>query len=170
MWNVFFAASVYSAALVCVLGLVVADWFLRNVVSGFLRNILATHATFSSTIHELFGIRAPVAFRNEAIPAHRKKILKNVGPIFRRNFAPLSSVAVRPAQRGLPVEPVDFTEGLLAIGTGLALVPIVDHVPAHAVGFDLRQTFLSAISTLGPARALDRDECGACRTPLRGRR
>jgi hypothetical protein len=65
---------------------------------------------------------------------------------------------------------VDFTEGLLAIGTGLALVPIVDHVPAHAVGFDLRQTFLSAISTLGPARALDRDECGACRTPLRGRR
>jgi hypothetical protein len=53
--------------------------------------------------------------------------------------------------------PVDFMEGLLAIGTGLALVPIVDHVSDHAtfrVGFNLREAFLSAILALRPTRAL----------------
>jgi hypothetical protein len=119
---------------------VAADWFLRNILRWFLRNILATHATFPSDIHELFGTLAPVVFRDEATPAHRKEVLKNSGPIFRRNLAPLRGVAVRAEESGLPVVPVDFTEGLLAIGTELALVLIVDHVPEHAtfrVGFDL---------------------------------
>ena len=90
----------------------------------------------------------PVVFRDEAIPAHWKEILKNGGQIFRRNFAPLRGVAVRAKKSGLAVMPVDFMEGLLAIGTGLALVPIVDHVPDHAtfrVGFNLREACLSAI-------------------------
>jgi hypothetical protein len=65
---------------------------------------------------------------------------------------------------------VDFTEGLLAIGTGLALLPIVDHVPDHAtfrVGFDLREALLSAILALGPARALIEANV-VLATPLRG--
>jgi hypothetical protein len=99
----------------------------------------------------------PVVFRDEAIPAHWKEILKNGGQIFRRNFAPLRGVAVRAKKIGLAVMPVDFMEGLLAIGTGLALVPIVDHVPDHAtfrVGFNLREACLSAILALRPTRAL----------------
>jgi hypothetical protein len=99
----------------------------------------------------------PVVIRDEAIPAHWKEILKNGGQILRRNFAPLRGVAVRAKKSGLAVMPVDFMEGLLAIGTGLALVPIVDHVPDHAtfrVGFNLREACLSAILALRPMRAL----------------
>ena len=99
---------------------VAADWFLRNILRGFFRNILGTHATFPSAIHERFGMLAPVVFRDEATPAHRKETLKNGRQIFRWNFAPLRGVAVRAKESGLPVVPVDFTEGRLAVGTGLA--------------------------------------------------
>src|SRR5271165_1934638 len=97
-----------------------------------------------------------VVFRDEAIPAHRKKVLENGRQVFRRNFAPLRGVAVGPEERRLMVMPVDLVEWLLAISAGLALVPIVDHVPDKAVvgiRFDLRQTFLPAILALRPARA-----------------
>jgi hypothetical protein len=50
----------------------------------------------------------------------REGNLKNGRQIFRKNFAPLRGVAVRAKESGLPVVPVDFTEGLLAVGTGLA--------------------------------------------------
>lgn len=63
-----------------------------------------------------------------------------------------------------------FQEGLLAIDTGLALVPIVDHVPDRAtfrVGFNLREAFLSAILALRPTRALIQTNV-VCQTPLRG--
>jgi hypothetical protein len=42
-------------------------------------------------------------FRDEAIPAHWKEVLKNGGQIFRRNFAPLRGVAVRTKKTGLPL-------------------------------------------------------------------
>ena len=72
---------------------------------------------------------------------------------------------VRATNTGQPVMPVDFMEGLLALGTGLVLVPIVEHLPDHAtfrVGFNLRAAFLSAILALGPNESIDPDECGAC--------
>jgi len=103
---------------------------------------------FPSAIHQPFGMLAPVVFRDEAIPAHWKEILKNGGQIFRRNFAPLRSVAVRAKKSGLPDMPVDFMEGLLAIGTGPCPLPIVDHASDQAtfrVGFNLRKAFLSTI-------------------------
>jgi hypothetical protein len=82
----------------------------------------------------------PVVFRHEAIPAHWKEILKNGGQIFR--------VAGHAS---------GFHRRASGNGTGLALVPIVEHVPDHAtfrVGFNLRQAFLSTILAFRPMRAL----------------
>lgn len=99
---------------------VAADRFLRNILRGFFQNIPGAHATFPSAIHERFGMLALVIFRDEATPALRKETLKNGRQIFRWNFAPPRGVAVRAKESGLPVVPVDFTEGRLAVGTGLA--------------------------------------------------
>lgn len=86
---------------------VAADRFLRNILRGFFQNIPGAHATFPSAIHERFGMLALVIFRDEATPALRKETLKNGRQILRK-------------ESGLPVVPVDFTEGRLAVGTGLA--------------------------------------------------
>jgi len=148
--------SAYAKSATVRRDLAVGDWFLRDVFGGLLGDVLATCTTLPLAINKLFGMLAAVVFRDEAIPAYRKKVLENGRQVFRRNFAPLRSVAVGPQERRLTVMPVDFMERLLAISAGLALIPIIDQVPDEAVfgiGFDLRQAFLPAILAFRPARA-----------------
>ena len=59
--------------------------------------------------------------------------------------------------------PVNLTKRLLAVGTRLPFVPLVDDVPYHAafrVGLDLGEAILSATRPLWPTRALVQTDVG----------
>jgi hypothetical protein len=107
--------------------------------------------------HQPFGMLTPVVFRDEAIPAHWREVLKSGGQIFRRKLAPLRGVLVRAKRLGCRSCKWISGKGFWQQARDWPLnqsSTMCQTMPTVRVGFNLREAFLSAILVLRPTRAL----------------
>lgn len=110
-------------------------------------------------------------FCNMAIPADGNMRAHSVLQALRGNFVPLDGFAIGTHHGGRVIVPMDVLERLVAVGTGLALVPTVHNVPDQAgFGglFDLSEAVLRAILPLRPAGAVTQAEVVAADSGIEG--
>jgi hypothetical protein len=148
-------SATFSAPLVAV------GWFLRKILGGFLGNILASHATFPSAIHQPFGMPTPVVATRSFWPGpQHRAVERNSAGKFARRFSELPSSVLELLHRG------KLPEALPRCRT----CPCTNRRPcARPCNFPGRLQFPRGIpvrNSGAPANeSIDPNECGACRAP-----
>jgi len=111
----------------------------------------------SSPLHYQFRMLVAERLDDVAVPADRLVRKENFGKLLRPELVLFLRPAVKSQERRSMIDATQLSKTLMAINTGLSLIPIGNNIPQQAIlgiGLDLLEALLTTIMPFWPARAL----------------